>query len=222
MENIFKNNTTAKINQKNSIDGLELLINLNNNSIKACFFDPQYRGVMDKLQYGNEGARQKGRAELNQMSEELIYSFIKEISRVLAKSGHLFLWVDKFHLCEGVKPWLKDTELQIVDLITWDKMRMGMGYRTRRQSEYLIIMQKLPIRAKDCWTIKNIRDVWSEKIENKSHPHQKPYTLQKTLISAVSQENDIILDPCSGSFEVLRACLEIGRNFIGTDIGQNN
>ncbi|HKG70020.1 MAG TPA: hypothetical protein VKA92_14200, partial [Segetibacter sp.] len=69
--------------------------------ITACFFDPQYRGVMDKMKYGNEGERQKGRAELEQMSEETIKLFIKEIDRVLIPDGHLFLWVDKFHFCEG-------------------------------------------------------------------------------------------------------------------------
>ena len=29
---------------------------------RVVFFDPQYRGVLDRLAYGNEGARQQGRA----------------------------------------------------------------------------------------------------------------------------------------------------------------
>lgn len=55
------------------------------------FFDPQYRGVLDKLKYGNEGqARGKARCELTQMDEDTIVNFIKEIDRVLKDSGHLF------------------------------------------------------------------------------------------------------------------------------------
>ena len=83
------------------------------------------RGVLDKMRYGNEGERQKGRSALIQMSEESIKSFITEINRVLKPSCYLMLWIDKFHLCEGVREWLDSTLLQIVDLITWDKGRMS-------------------------------------------------------------------------------------------------
>jgi len=41
--------------------------------------------------------------------------------------------------------------LKVVDLITWDKGRIGMGYRSRRRGEYLIFLQKPPIRAKGTW-----------------------------------------------------------------------
>jgi site-specific DNA-methyltransferase (adenine-specific) len=210
-DNILLNNT-------NVIDGLTLLDNINDGTITACFFDPQYRGVMDKMKYGNEGERQKGRAELTQMSEETIKIFIREIDRVLIPLGHLFLWVDKFHFCEGTAHWTNDTALSIVDLITWDKGKIGMGYRTRRKSEYLLVIQKQPIKAKGYWTRHDIPDVWTEKITDKKHPHQKPYTLQKNLIDAVSAEGDYILDPCAGSYSVMEACKEMSRNFIGGDL----
>src|SRR3954452_2876544 len=121
--------STAKIlrsddvhfNDINVLDGLQLLRAVNDRVITASFFDPQYRGIMEKMKYGNEGSRQKERAELMQMSEELIQEFIEEINRVLQPSGHLFLWIDKFHLCEGTSHWFKNTQLSIVDLITWDK-----------------------------------------------------------------------------------------------------
>ncbi len=105
-----------------------------------------------------------------------------------------------------------------MDLITWDKGRIGMGYRTRRKSEYLLVLQKSPNKAKGYWTRHDIPDVWTEKIINKKHPHQKPIGLQSALIDAVSAEGDYILDPCAGSYSVLDACKEIKRNFIGCDL----
>ena len=94
------------LNQKNSANGLDLLTDTIDSSISVVFFDPQYRGVLDKLQYGNEGkSRGKARCELPQMSQETIILFLKEINRILKNSGHLFLWVDKFHLCQGILPW---------------------------------------------------------------------------------------------------------------------
>ena len=131
------------LNKQLQMDGLDLLSQIPENAVSLCFFDPQYRGIMDKMNYGNEGARQKERALLSQMSEELIIQFIQEINRVLKPSGHLMLWIDKFHLVEGVLHWMKNTQLEAVDMITWDKGKIGMGYRTRRKSEYLLIFQKL-------------------------------------------------------------------------------
>lgn len=208
-------------NTKLTINGLELMSQLDSQTIDLCFFDPQYRGVLDKMKYGNEGKRQKGRAILHQMSEETIIKFIAEISRVLKLSCYLMLWIDKFHLCEGIKEWLKNTNLHIVDLITWNKGKMGMGYRTRKQSEYLLILQKYPIKAKGTWKLHNIRDIWSEKIpseELKLHPHRKPKGLQKALIESCTNEGDLVLDPASGSFSVLECCKVLKRDFIGTNL----
>jgi site-specific DNA-methyltransferase (adenine-specific) len=172
---------------------------------------------MEKMKYGNEGARQKERALLMQMSEETIMQFIKEIDRVLTPSGHLMLWVDKFHLAEGVSPWIYGTNLNLVDVITWDKGKIGMGYRTRRKSEYLVIFQKSPKRAKDVWLVHDIPDVWLEKIKP-NHAHSKPIQLQSALINATTQKGDLVLDPASGGFSVFEACKIIGRNFIGCDV----
>jgi site-specific DNA-methyltransferase (adenine-specific) len=206
------------INKKNKADGLDLLANINDNTVATAFFDPQYRGVLDKLKYGNEGqSRGKARCDLQQMDEDTIIKFIKEIDRVLKDSGHLFLWVDKFHLCQGTLEWFTDTDLNLVDMIVWDKGKIGMGYRTRRKSEYLIILQKSPVRAKGCWNDHTIPDVWEEKTV-KLHPHSKPLELQKALIEATTEEGDWVIDPASGGYSVLTACQELNRNFIGCDI----
>lgn len=212
-----------KINFKNRVDGLTLLHEVLPNSIKTAFFDPQYRGVLDKLKYGNEGVqRGKARHDLPQMSEKIIVEFILELNRVLQPSGHLFLWVDKFHLCQGVLEWFEKTDFNLVDMIVWDKDKIGMGYRSRRKSEYLIVLQKKPVRAKDVWKDHSIPDVWIEKTV-KTHPHSKPINLQKALIEATTSENDYVLDPASGGYSVYEACKLSNRNFIGGDLqyGEN-
>ena len=189
-------------------------------SVPLCIFDPQYRGILDKMQYGNEGvSRGRARSELSQMSETVIADFIRGIAKVLTPSGHLFLWVDKFHLCTGVGPWLTNCGLEIVDLVTWNKDRMGMGYRTRRYAEYLVIAQKLPKRAKGVWQRHDIPDVWTETIGGQhQHAHAKPIILQAALIQAVTDPGDVVLDPAAGSYSVLEAAIGAGRKFLGCDI----
>ena len=210
--------STYKINKKNKVNGLDLLADINDKTVASAFFDPQYRGVLDKLKYGNEGqTRGKARCELTQMDEDTIVTFIKEINRVLKDSGHLFLWVDKFHLCQGILNWFADTNLKIVDMVVWNKGKIGMGYRTRRKSEYLVVLQKFPIRAKGYWNDHSIPDVWEEKTP-KIHPHSKPIELQKRLIAATTQYGDCVLDPAAGGYSVYEACKALGRDFIGGDI----
>lgn len=215
---VLKDGSAYQLNYKNLADGLDLLADINDGSIAAAFFDPQYRGVLDKLKYGNEGkSRNKARSDLQQMDEDVIVKFINEIDRVLQKSGHLFLWVDKFHLCQGVLDWFTATSLNLVDMVVWDKCKIGMGYRTRRKSEYLIVFQKSPVKAKACWTDHAIPDIWVEKTP-KIHPHSKPVELQYRLIKATTKDGDVVLDPASGGFSVFEACKLLNRDFIGGDI----
>lgn len=207
------------INTKLEMDGIEMMSQLPTNHFKMAFFDPQYRGLLDKMKYGNEGkGREKKRCALPQMTENVILKFMAELNRIIAPSGHLFLWIDKFHLCEGIQPWLKNTNFEIVDLIVWNKERMGMGWRTRRVGEYLMVLQQSPKRAKGIWTIRNIRDIQSESINTKLHPHTKPIGLQTKLIEAVTEVGDIVVDPAAGSFSVMEAALSVNRNFIGCDL----
>ncbi len=206
-------------NTRLQMEGLEFLSLLPEASIPVAFLDPQYRGVLDKLGYGNEGkSRGKRRSELLQMNEKTIAEFVRGIDRALIPSGHLFLWMDKFHLCQGFTDWLHGTSLDVVDLIVWDKGRMGMGYRTRRQGEYCVVLQKQPRRAKGVWKLHNIPDVWREKRLSNGFPHSKPVDLQAQLIQAVSDPGDYVIDPAAGSFSVMHAARDVGREFLGCDI----
>ena len=207
------------LNSRLKMDGRVLLRKLLDNTVSAVFFDPQFRGVYDKMKYGNENtSRNHVRVSLPQMSENVIVEFVKEISRVLIPSGHLFLWMDKFHLCSDFRNWTDGTLLSVVDMVTWDKEKIGLGYRTRHRSEFCIILQKEPRRAKGVWTLRNIPDVWQEKIPKKTHPHNKPVELQGELIEAVTSHGDLVVDPAAGSFSVLGACEIRGRNFLGCDL----
>ena len=209
-----------RLDSRQKMDGLTMLSAIPVASVPLVFFDPQYRSVLDKQQYGNEGERQKSRTELPQMDDQTVRRFVAQIERVLMPSGHLMLWVDKYIVCRGVHFLLEGSALQLVDMVTWNKDRMGMGYRTRRYSEHLVVLQKLPVRAKGVWRIHDIPDVWTEKIENadRNHAHCKPVRLQERLIRAVTNPGDIVLDPAAGGYSVLVAAQNTQRHFLGCDL----
>src|SRR5262249_10752885 len=202
-------------------DALTLLQSLPDACAAAVFFDPQHRAVLDKLAYGNEGARQVERCNLPQMSADYIDECSHEIGRVLASSAYCFRWVDTFGLCEAHHQRVADC-LKCVDHITWDSLRMGMGYRTRRCGDHLLVLQKPPIRARATWRDHSIPSCWPEKVDRKLHPHIKPIGLIKRLIGATTQPGDLVVDPAAGSFVVMHAAMGMGRTFIGCDIRQGN
>ena len=200
-------------------DALALLQSLPDSCTPLVFFDPQHRTALDKLQYGNEGLeRQKARAALPAMSSDYIDACCRESMRVLQPSGYLMRWIDVFGLCTGQHLRIVDETCQCVDLIAWDSLRQGMGYRSRRRGDYLLVFQKSPIKAKSTWCDHAIPDRWPEKVDRKIHPHIKPIGLITRLIAAVTQPGDLVVDPAAGSFVVMHAAHALGRNFVGCDL----
>ena len=198
-------------------DALTLLRALPDSCTKLVFLDPEYRGVLDRLQYGNEGSRQRGRAGLPAMTSDCIDACCREAARVLKPSGYLLRWTDTFHLCQADHLSIADA-CRCVDLIAWDNLRQGNGYRSRRRGDYLLVLQKPPIAAKSTWHDHGIPSRWSEKVDRNIHPHIKPIGLITRLIGAITQPGDLVVDPAAGSFVVMHAAHQLGRNFIGCDL----
>lgn len=208
-------------NARQKLDGYRMLRALEDECARLAVFDPQYRAVLDKLKFGNEGeSRQKKRAELPQQTDQDIALFVEQIERVLKPSGYLALWVDKYLIGSGKHlgffrfcSWMS-----IVDLLCWDTQRFGMGRRLRSATQYLVIAQKHPGGAKETWHNNSIRDFCSEKSDQALHPHAKPRGLTDTLIQAMTKKGDLVVDPCAGSYVVLDACRAAGRDFMGCDL----
>src|SRR5215831_3307346 len=207
---------TSNIAQRG--DALDLLRSLPDTYSPLGFFDPQFRELLTRQKYGNEGERQTARAKLPAMIPEYIDTVTIEFARVLQPSGYLMRWTDKFCLCEGHQLRIPSSVLKIVDLISTDNESIGQGYRSRYRGDHLLVLQKPPIRARATWRDHSIPDRWIEKVDRSVHPHMKPLRLIKRLITAVTQPGDTVIDPAAGSFVVLHAALTIERNFVGCDI----
>lgn len=122
----FDLHPNLKLNKPLQMEGQRLLSLIDDGMVPAAFFDPQFRGIYEKLKFGNENqTRNPRRIELPQMNAGTIKAFIHEIARILIPSGHLFLWMDKFHLCSDFRSWTGGTELTVVDMITWNKDAYG-------------------------------------------------------------------------------------------------
>jgi site-specific DNA-methyltransferase (adenine-specific) len=81
-----------------------------------------------------------------------------------------------------------------------------------------VVLQKSPLKAKATWRSHAIPDRWLEKVDRTTHPHVKPIGLINALIEAITIPGELVVDPAAGSFVVLRAAHQLGREFIGCDI----
>lgn len=207
-------------NAVNVCGGTKLLRSLERFSARVVVLDPQYRAVLDEQQYGNEGVnRGKARSALPQMTDDMIATFVELSCRALEPSGYLLLWIDKFSLGTGrhLQHLRHAPLLGVVDIIAWNKDRMGMGRRARCVTEYVVVCQKHP-REVLSWKDHGIPDSWTEKPARYRHPHEKPMLLLQALLGAVARPGALVVDPCAGSYAVLGACRAIELQFLGCDL----
>jgi site-specific DNA-methyltransferase (adenine-specific) len=145
------------------------------------------------------------------MGADYIDACCREIARVLVPSGYCMRWLDTYGLCEAHHLGVADC-LKSVDLIAWDNSRLGMGKRSRRRGDYLLVLQRPPVIATN-WRDHGISSRWVEKINRKIHP----VDLIERLVAAVTLPGDLVIDPAAGGFGVLHAALRLGRQSIGCD-----
>src|SRR5262249_41686467 len=151
------------------------------------------------------------RARLPAMTPEYITAVIVEFARVLKPAAYLMRWTDKYVLCEGRHLGISTDLFKIVDLIATDNERIGMGYRSRYRGDFLLVMQRPPIKARATWSDHGIPDRWVEKVDRSVHPHSKPIGLIQRLIAATTAVGDTVIDPAAGSFNAMTAAHQLGR-----------
>ena len=58
-------------------------------------------------------------------------------------------------------------------------------------------------------------------IRNKEHPSEKPVDLFSLIVTNSTKENEIVLDPFSGSGTIIESCLKNNRHFIAIEKDPN-
>ena len=208
-----------KPNTRLKMDGLDFLAMLPACAIPVAFLDPQYRGVLEKLSYGNEGKdRGKRRCALEQMTDAVIGRFVRGINRALIPVGPPVPVGRQVPPVPRRAPVVRRNQPRYRRSSNVGQRHIRHGYRTRRRAEYCVVLQKQPRKAKGVWKIHNITDVIQEQASQREHPHTKPVDLQGELMAAVSHEGDFVIDPAAGSFSVLQAARNRRRTFLGCDL----
>ena len=105
------------------------------------------------------------------------------------------------------------TELDRLDsegMIYWPSKKGGWP----RFKKYLDDAKGVPLQ--DVWT--DIYPINSQAQERLGYPTQKPEALLKRILSASSNEGDVVLDPFCGCGTTIAAAQALGRRWIGIDV----
>ena len=224
-KNIIHLDNRAVIHQE---DAIRFLKSLATESIDLIVTDPAYSGMNQHLKLG------KGRivGEYKDKSddgkwfhefhdnEENYHIFLNECHRVLKNDSHIFIMFDSFSLIT-LSNMVRDV-FNVKNIVTWDKVNIGMGHYFTRQSEFIIFAckGKKPISRKD------IPDIWKiKRIHKFFYPTQKPVELFEAMIAASRLKTDtdyLVCDPFLGSGSSAIASLKQGCKFVGSDISDKS
>lgn len=193
-------------------------------SVDLIVTDPAYSGMNTKLKLGkgrivgkyNDKGRDNGKwfGEFED-TEENYEKFLLACSRVLKKdTGHIYIMLDSFSLLSLGSIIRKHFDVK--NVITWDKVNLGMGHYFRRRHEFILFATNKNNRK-----IKNrsFPDIWRVKrIHNAEYPTQKPVEVFQIMINASAEKNFTVCDPFMGSGSAAIAAIKNNCNFIGCDI----
>lgn len=221
------------INFKNNIaiyqsDAIAFLKKLEDESIDLIVTDPAYSGMNQHLQLGKGRivGEYKDKSDSGKWfnefhdSEENYQIFLTECHRVLKPNSHIFIMFDSFSLLTLSN--LVREKFNVKNLLTWDKVNIGMGHYFRRQTEFILFAckGKKPVARRDMPDILRIK-----RIHKAIYPTQKPVELFEAMIAASrlkDEKNFTVCDPFLGSGSSAIASLKQKCNFLGSDISDKS
>lgn len=220
-----KNNVSVFVD-----DVINFLKSLPDESVDIIATDPAYSGMNNKLKLGKGRIvgkySEKGKTNGKWFSEfedteENYALFLSECKRVLKKeTGHIYIMFDSYSLLTLGSIVRKYFEVK--NLITWDKVNIGMGHYFRRRHEYIIFGTNGNTRK-----IRNrtFPDIWRfKRIHSSKYPTQKPVEVFQAMIHASTEPNKVftICDPFMGSASSAIATIKNNCNYIGCDISDES
>lgn len=213
-------------------DALNYLKKIESNSVDLIIADPPYNLGKD---YGNNVDRKT-------FDEYIDFSrkWIKEIHRILKNTGTVYVFMGVRFISYLYSILEREYNFVFNSWITWhytQGLGKTKGFSPRHDDilmftktrDYKFFLDAVRVPQKYYRSINNMRganpgDVWTFShvhycnMNRQAHPTQKPEALIERMIFASSEEDDLILDPFSGSGTTLRVSQQLGRNCIGIEL----
>lgn len=225
-----------------NFDSFKLLKKLESKSVDMIFADPPYflssGGV--SCHSGKQVSVDKGNWDKSMTIQQKIQfnrKWLRICRDILKDDGSI--WVSgTFHNIYSIGVALELEGYSIINNITWEKPNPAPNLACRcftNSTETILWARKQLTHSKkgkhyfnyplmkEINGNKQMKDVWKLPLPSKKekefgkHPTQKPLVLLERIILASTKENDLILDPFTGSSTTGIAAVNLNRKFIGID-----
>ena len=198
-------------------DAVEWLRSLPSESVDCVVTDPAYeslekhraKGTTTRLKHSDASSNDWFAIFHNDRFPELF----AECFRVLKRDGHMYFFCDAETMFVA-KPIGEAAGFKFWKPLIWDKQQIGMGYHYRARYECILFFEKGKRRLNDLGTA----DIISVPRVRNGYPTEKPPAVADVLIRQSTVENEIVIDPFSGSGAFGVATLQAGRRFAGCDL----
>lgn len=168
--------------------------------------------------------------------ESFTFNWLQEVKRVVKPNGNIVVF-GSYHNIYKIGYCIEKLDLKIINSIVWYKRNAFPNITQRmfcESTEHIIWATNNNKKDAKNWTfnykemkelnggvqMRNLFDVPITKTSEKEfgkHPSQKPLAVLNYLILALTNENDIILDPFIGSGTTGVSALQNKRNFMGIE-----
>ena len=199
----------TKLNKVYCMDCLEGMRQLEDDSVDLIITDPPYG---DNCGYGRNGKEIAGN-EHPLLNLQVLF----ESQRILKNNCVIYNFTNWKHYPFLTEFILRYTCFNIRMMIVLNKNRFGLGYGFRNKHELVLVLEKgKPVYNKNDFS--NVLDFRVFEHDVNSHPHEKPKNIIRRMIEHSSKDGDLVLDPFAGGGNILVACKELNRRFLGFEI----
>lgn len=228
MDKIIKN---IKIEQADSLNYLE---SLEANSVDLIIADPPYNLNKD---YGNKSDSMSFDEYIN-----FTYKWVSQAERILKPNGTIYVFMGFRFISYLYQILEKENNLNFVNWICWhytqgvgkkkgfsprheDILMFSKGKKHTFNLDEIRVPQKY-YRSRNNMRGANPGDVWQFshihycQDNRQNHPTQKPEGLIERMVLASSKQDDLVIDPFSGSGTTLRVCQQLNRRCIGIELNE--
>ncbi len=213
-------------------DAVELFKEVKSSSVDVVIADPPY----------NLGKNYGNNHDLKGFDEYIDFtkSWLSEAKRVLKPTGTIYVFMGVRFISYLYYILDRDLELFFNSWIVWhytQGLGKTKGFSPRhddilmftKSNEFMFNLDNVRVPQKYYRSRNNMRganpgDVWEFSHihycnpSRQNHPTQKPEGIIERMVMASSNENDIVLDPFSGSGTTMRVCQQLNRNAVGFEL----
>jgi len=213
-------------------DAVELFKEIKSSSVDVVIADPPY----------NLGKNYGNNHDLKGFDEYIDFtkSWLSEAKRVLKPTGTIYVFMGVRFISYLYDILDRDLGLFFNSWIVWhytQGLGKTKGFSPRhddilmftKSSKFTFNLDNVRVPQKYYRSRNNMRganpgDVWKFSHvhycnpNRQNHPTQKPEGIIERMVMASSNENNIVLDPFSGSGTTMRVCQQLNRNAVGFEL----